>query len=131
MLPAGILQRYQVVTDYQKRTLTFTQSRTVKPQGVAVPFHINQETGLIAVDALIDGRHYPITIDNGSAYTWLRQSTAKNWLPKPADSYPDYHAQVTTYVAILSGPAQRIDPTANAKTFPVIEADKESDEPFH
>jgi len=51
--------------------------------------------------------------------------------PKPADSYPDYHAQVTTYVAILSGPAQRIAPTANAKTFPVIEADKESDEPFH
>ena len=80
MLPAGILQRYQVVTDYQKRTLTFTQSRTVKPQGVAVPFHINQQTGLIAVDALIDGKTYPITIDNGSAYTWLRQSTAKNWL---------------------------------------------------
>jgi hypothetical protein len=80
MLPAGILQRYQVVTDYQKRTLTFTQSRTVKPQGVAVPFHINHETGLIAVDALIDGKHYPITIDNGSAYTWFRQSRAKNWL---------------------------------------------------
>jgi len=80
MLPAGILQRYQVVTDYQKRTLTFTQSRTVKPQGVAVPFHINQQTGLIAVDALIDGKTYPITIDNGSAYTWLRQSTANNWL---------------------------------------------------
>ena len=30
--------------------------------------------------------------------------------PKPADAYPDYYAQVTTYVAILSGPAQRIAP---------------------
>jgi hypothetical protein len=51
--------------------------------------------------------------------------------PKPADSYPDYYAQVTSYVAILSGPAQRIDPTVTAKTFPVIEPDKESDEPFN
>jgi hypothetical protein len=51
--------------------------------------------------------------------------------PKPADSYPDYYAQVTSYVAILSGPAQRIDPTVRAKTFPVIEPDKESDEPFN
>ena len=51
--------------------------------------------------------------------------------PKPADAYPDYHAQVTTYVAILSGPARRIDPTSTAKTFPLIEPDKESDEPFN
>src|SRR5712691_9936890 len=51
--------------------------------------------------------------------------------PKPADSYPDYYAQVTTYVAILSGPAQRIDPAVTAKTFPLIEPDKESDEPFN
>ena len=50
--------------------------------------------------------------------------------PKPADSYPDYYAQVTTYVAILSGPAQRIDPTPTAKTFPVIPPDDEDDEPF-
>ena len=42
--------------------------------------------------------------------------------PKPADSYPDYYAQVTTYVAILSGPAQRIDPTFTARTFPVTRA---------
>src|SRR5277367_891331 len=30
--------------------------------------------------------------------------------PKPNDSYPDYYAQVTTYVAILSGPARRRNP---------------------
>jgi hypothetical protein len=51
--------------------------------------------------------------------------------PKPADSYPDYYAQVTTYVSIISGPAQRIDPTVTAKTFPVIEPEKDSDEPFN
>lgn len=51
--------------------------------------------------------------------------------PKPADSYPDYYAQVTTYIAILSGPAQRIDSTVTAKTFPVIAPDGDSDEPFN
>ncbi|MGE5114848.1 MAG: ThiF family adenylyltransferase [Acidobacteriaceae bacterium] len=51
--------------------------------------------------------------------------------PKPADAYPDYYAQVTTYVAILSGPAQRIDPAATAKTHPVVVADADDDEPFN
>lgn len=51
--------------------------------------------------------------------------------PKPADSYRDYYAQVTTYVAIISGPAQRIDPTVTAKTFPVIQLEQDSGEPFN
>jgi hypothetical protein len=51
--------------------------------------------------------------------------------PKPADSYPDYYAQVTTYVAILSGPAQRINSAVMAKTFPVIAPGDDSDEPFN
>ena len=51
--------------------------------------------------------------------------------PKPGDSYPDYYAQVTTYVAILSGAARRLNPDITAQTFPLIEPDKESDEPFN
>ena len=86
MLPASILQRYRVVIDYQKRALVLDQPGPSRPLGVPVPFHINRQTGLIAVDASIDGKSYPITIDNGSAYTWLRQSTAKKWLV----SHPDW-----------------------------------------
>jgi hypothetical protein len=51
--------------------------------------------------------------------------------PKPDDAYPDYQAQVTTYVAILSGPAQRIDPKVTAKTRPLIVPDADDDEPFN
>ena len=80
VLPAGIMQNYEVVIDYRKQTLTFGRSGTLKPEGVPVPFRINKETGLIAVEALINGHTYPVTVDNGSAYTWLRQSTAKSWL---------------------------------------------------
>ncbi|MGD0581237.1 MAG: ThiF family adenylyltransferase [Bryobacteraceae bacterium] len=47
---------------------------------------------------------------------------------KPTDPYEDYYAKMTTYVAILSGHAQVIDPTVTAKTFPVIEPEKEEEE---
>ncbi len=80
VLPAGLMQHYVVVVDYQKKTLTLAPPGTLKPEGIPVAFHINKETGLIAVDASINGRSYPITIDNGSAYTWVRQSTARSWL---------------------------------------------------
>ena len=51
--------------------------------------------------------------------------------PKPNDAYPNYYEQVRTYVAIISGPAQRIDETFSAKTFPVNRPDEDSDEPFN
>lgn len=46
--------------------------------------------------------------------------------PKPHDRYVDYYAKVTTYVAILGGPASELEPSATAKTFPVIEPDFEN-----
>ena len=39
VLPARILERYQVVIDYRNRTLTLAEPETIKPTGVAVPFH--------------------------------------------------------------------------------------------
>jgi len=46
---------------------------------------------------------------------------------KPPAGYADYHEKMTTYVAIISNPAQAITPTVTAQTFPVIEADGERD----
>ncbi|MFZ3208759.1 MAG: ThiF family adenylyltransferase [Geobacteraceae bacterium] len=48
--------------------------------------------------------------------------------PQPTGYYEDYYAKVTTYAAILSGPAQVIDPKVTAKTFPVIEPGNEDEE---
>jgi hypothetical protein len=36
--------------------------------------------------------------------------------------YDDYYAKVTSYVTMLSGPAQAIDPTATSRTYPVVPA---------
>ena len=86
LLPASVLQKYQVVIDYAGRTLTLTQPGTLKPMGVPIPCRINEKTGLIVVDASISGRAYPVTTDNGSAYTWLRKTTVQEWI----DVHPDW-----------------------------------------
>jgi ThiF family len=51
--------------------------------------------------------------------------------PKPNDFYEDYYTKVTTYVAILSGPAQAIDPTVTAKTFSPIVSGEEGEAVFN
>lgn len=80
VLPAGVLQHYQVVLDYQRRTLTIARPGTLSPAGTMVPFRMNPQTGLIAVQATLDNHSCFVTIDNGSAYTWFRQSIVKSWL---------------------------------------------------
>jgi hypothetical protein len=80
LLPAGVMQRYDVVIDYSKRSLTLAQPGTLKGEGYAVPLRVNEKTGLIAVDVGIDGQKYVVTIDCGSAYTWLGKKTAGGWL---------------------------------------------------
>jgi hypothetical protein len=45
---------------------------------------------------------------------------------KPARGhFEDYYEQITTYVALMEGPAKQIDPTATARVFPVIETTEE------
>ena len=44
---------------------------------------------------------------------------------KPDGGYPDYYQKMTTYANILSGHAQRIDPSASAQSFNVIDTQDE------
>jgi hypothetical protein len=44
---------------------------------------------------------------------------------KPPAGYNDYHEKMTTYVAVLSGPAASIDPEVTARIYRVIEADEQ------
>jgi hypothetical protein len=80
ILPASVLKDYQVVIDYRRRMLTVAPPGTLTLRGTAVPFRMNETTGLLAIDVSVDGKSYPMTIDNGSAYTWVRQSAGRTWL---------------------------------------------------
>jgi hypothetical protein len=77
VLPAGVLQNYQVRFDHAGQTMTLAQPATLQMRGTMVPFRLNPKTGLIAIEAQIHGHTYPITIDNGSGYTWIRQTIAQ------------------------------------------------------
>jgi hypothetical protein len=80
LLPAGVLKNYQVSIDYQRRALTLAQPGARKPAGIPVPARVNDTTGLVTVEASVAGRVYPLTIDNGSAYTWFRKGVLQDWL---------------------------------------------------
>ena len=49
----------------------------------------------------------------------------RSFSSKPPEGYSDYHQKMTTYEAIISGPAQVIDPAATARTFAVLEGQEE------
>lgn len=69
---------------------------------------------------------------NGSEVAQIRhQSERRKIIPdlsidhsfsnKPPNGYANFYDKMTTYIDILSGPAQAIDPKVTAKTFPVIQ----------
>lgn len=45
--------------------------------------------------------------------------------PVGSNGYDDYYHQMTTYIAIIEGPAKAIDETATARTYRVVEADED------
>lgn len=49
---------------------------------------------------------------------------------KPPAGYSDYYDKMTTYIAIISSPAEALDEKATARTFPVVEPDAE-ESPFN
>lgn len=79
LLPAGVMDRYGVAIDYAHRTLTLAMPGILKPAGIPLPCRVDEKTGLVVVNVGVSGRLYPITIDNGSAYTWLRKATVQEW----------------------------------------------------
>ena len=56
VLPASVLQRYEVVLDYGSGTMTLANPGMLAPHGNAAPFRINRNTGILAVEAVINGR---------------------------------------------------------------------------
>ena len=80
MLPASLLQNFVVTLDYQRRIFVLAESGAQKPDGVAVPCLINPKTGVVAVEAEIGGAVYPLAIDAGGGYSWMRGDVTRNWL---------------------------------------------------
>jgi hypothetical protein len=80
MIECGVLQNFDIALDYSQKTLTLASPGTLPHDGVAVPIHVKPETGVATVEVTVDGKIYPMAIDTGGPYIWVRPSTAAAWL---------------------------------------------------
>lgn len=73
-------------------------------------------------------------LDHGAGDQTITDEITINWSfsckPKPAGKYANYYDKMTTYVAMISGHAEQIDPNVTARTFQVIES-SDDDSPFN
>lgn len=82
MLPASVLQQFVVTLDYGRRQITLAKPSMRRIDGIAVPASVNPKTGIVSVEATIAGKSYPVVIDAGSGYSWVRGDTARDWLAR-------------------------------------------------
>lgn len=87
VLPAEGLSLFRVTLDYAAKTVILARPTDAPAPGVAVPIEVSPKTGLISVQASIDGRTYPVVIDCGGGYTWLRGEVVRGWLAHHPDWY--------------------------------------------
>jgi hypothetical protein len=75
VIPAGVLEHFEVVFDYGARSMTLAAPSSLKPEGVAVPIRVNPKSGFVSVDAVFDGTSHPLVVDNGGSYTLFHDVT--------------------------------------------------------
>jgi hypothetical protein len=89
-LPSTVLKKYHVVFDYPKRQFTIAEPGKTTPRGIRSPATINPVTGIIQLEAVIDGEKYSFALDNGASFSFVSDSIVKNWVHRHPD-WPTCH----------------------------------------
>jgi hypothetical protein len=69
-LPSTVLRRYQVVFDYPAGSLTIAEPGSLPHRGTRAPASVNQKTGIVQIDAVIDGDSLSFAVEVGAAYSF-------------------------------------------------------------
>jgi hypothetical protein len=69
-LPATVLKQFDVVFDYPARRLTLALPGTLTPRGTRVAAGVKEKTGIVQIDASIDGEQLSFALDNGASYSF-------------------------------------------------------------
>jgi hypothetical protein len=72
-LPSTVLKQYQIVFDYPGRKLTIALPGSLIHQGIPSPAHVNPKTGIVQMDAVIDGDSMSFALDNGASYSFMSE----------------------------------------------------------
>ena len=84
-LPSTVLQRYHVVIDYPRRTLTLAWPGTVRPRGVRASASVNRTTGIVQIDALVAGDTMSFALDIGASYSMVSGDVLARLAARHAD----------------------------------------------
>ena len=85
-LPSTVLNRYHVIFDYPRSECTLSPSTTIKPRGVRTEASIDTVTGIVQIDAMIDGKSFSFALDNGASYSFVSGNIAR----KLVDDHPQW-----------------------------------------
>jgi hypothetical protein len=72
-LPSAVLKKYHIILDYPKQQLTIAQPGSVKPRGIASSASIHPQTGIVQLDATLDGNLYSFALDMGASYSFISE----------------------------------------------------------
>jgi len=84
-LPATILTHYQLVLDIPHRSMTLAQSGVARAKGTRVACLVQPKTGMVQIEAGIDGKKYSLALDSGAPYSMISSDEIKNWGTQHAD----------------------------------------------
>lgn len=72
-LPSSILKKYNIVLDYPKKELTIADPNSLSPRGTKSNAYIHPETGIVCLDASIDGDSLCFALDMGASYSFISE----------------------------------------------------------
>jgi hypothetical protein len=84
-LPSTVLKQYHIVFDYPKRQLTIAAPNSLKPRGIPCTAIINPNTGIVQINAFIDGDSLSFALDNGASYSFISEERLKKYLEANPD----------------------------------------------
>jgi hypothetical protein len=70
-LPSTVMKRYQIVFDYPAGRLTIAEPGVLKSRGTPSSARIHPTTGIVQMDAVIDGEKYSFALDNGASFSYV------------------------------------------------------------
>lgn len=85
-LPSTVMQRYRIVFDYPRSLFTIGAPEDLERRGLRAPAAVNRETGIVQIDALIDGDTVSFALDNGASYSFASETL----LARFAERHPEW-----------------------------------------
>ena len=84
-LPSTVLSRYGVVFDYPARQFTLAPPGALAHRGTRAPAAVNEKTGIVQIDAVVDGDSVSFALDNGASFSFASEEILERWSSRHPD----------------------------------------------